>query len=73
VDHIRALLNKAQSLTRPGNTWNTQAGSYPGQDLGHAAVVAGPGTHVTFSGTTATVHSRLLFGQTGQGFGSDLS
>ena len=73
MDSIRAILSKAQSLARPGNNWNTQAGSYPGQGLGHGAVVVGPGAFVTFSGTTATVHTRLLFGVTGQGLGSELS
>jgi hypothetical protein len=72
MDPIRALLSKAQNLARPGQAWNTQAGSYAG-GTAHAGVVQGAGSYVTWSGTTATVHTRLLLGVTGHGLGSELS
>ena len=72
MDSLRALIGKVDNLARPGAQFNTQAGAYPALSVG-SAVNAGGGSYVTWSGTSATVHTLLIFGWAGHGFGSEFA
>ena len=72
MDSVRAVVGRALSVARPGQGWNTQASAYSADGSAPDAI-GGHGTqYVTWSGTSATVHKRLVAGVAGYGFGSEL-
>jgi len=73
MDGAKALASRIQQLIRPGKAWGVQAGDYGGDSYGHAATIGGAGTYPTFTSGVATIHTRIIFDQTGHGFGSEFS
>ena len=73
MNGIKVIMTNVQNLVRPGGAWGVQAGDYNGGGAGHPAVVSNSGDYVTFSGNTATVHTRIKFDMPGHGFGSEFS
>lgn len=74
MDSIRAFVGRTQELARPAHGGDAQAGGQP-EELGLAGKVAGsrPPTYVTWSGTSATVHRRIVFGRPSHGIGAEFA
>lgn len=74
MDVIRAFVGKTEELARPAHGGDTQAGAYP-DELGLAGMTvnATPPSYVTWSGTSATVHRRIVFGLASHGIGAEFA
>jgi len=70
MDPITAFTGKIEDLVRPGAHGNTMA---DGRAMLGPGVAAQGGVYVTWSGTGATVHRRILFGIASHGIGAELA
>ena len=72
MDFVRAFTGKTLATVRPGHGANPMAeGFKPGMD--GAALRTHEGGYVTWAGTSATVHLRLMFGVASHGFGTEFA
>ena len=73
MSSIRAFSGKTEILTRPGHSGDAQAESFKDMNVGSAEQII-QRDYVTWSGTTATVHHRLMFDTSGNhGFGAEFA
>jgi len=72
MDQWRAIIGKAEQALRPGRNRDPGAEGFARPATFGPAGVGYANQYVTWSGTTATVHTRLLLGVVGHGLGSEL-